>query len=88
MSLTGETKNTISMSNNLSVEVWSSFEMSYLYMPSSYRECGFDLKMPLSQYLQWFWSYEKNSFMVEGGLHPSSPSYMLEGLREHCLAEK
>ena len=68
MSVTGETKNTISMSNNLFVEVWSSFEMSYLYMPSSYRECGFDLKMPLSQYLQWFWSYEKNSFMVEGGV--------------------
>ena len=53
MSLTGETKNTIGLSNNLSVKVWSSFEMSYLYMPRSYRGRGFDLKMPLSQYLQW-----------------------------------
>ena len=58
MSLTGETKNTIGLSN-LSVEVWPSFEMSYV--------------CPQSQYLQWLWSYEKISFRVEGGLHPLLP---------------
>ena len=72
MSLTGETKNTVGLSN-LSVKVWPSFEMSYLYMPRSYRGFGFDLKMPQSQYLQWLWSYEKISFGVEGGLHSLLP---------------
>ena len=69
MSLTGETKNTIDLSNDLFVKVWPSFKMSYLYMPKSYRGFGYDLKIPLSQHLQWFWSYEKISFRVEGGLH-------------------
>ena len=59
MSLTGKTNNAIGLSNNLFVKIWPSFEMSYLYMPRSYRGCGFELKMPLNQYLQWFWGYEK-----------------------------
>ena len=69
MSVTGETKNTIGLSNDSFVEGWPSFKMSYQYMPRSYRGCGFDLKMPLSQYLWWFWSYEKISFRVDGELH-------------------
>ena len=73
MFLTGETKNAIGLSNNLSVKVWPSFEMSYLCMSRSYRGCGFDLKTPLGQYLQWLWSYEKISFRVQGGLHPLLP---------------
>ena len=69
MSLTGETKNTIDLLNDLFVKVWPSFKMSYLYMPKSYRGFRYDLKIPLNQYLQWFWSYEKISCRVEGGLH-------------------
>ena len=35
MSLTGETKNTTGLSNNFSVKVWPSFEMSYLTCPET-----------------------------------------------------
>ena len=71
MSRTGETKNTIAMSKfwNFEVSKW----VSYLYMTRNYRGCRFDLKMPLSQYLQWLRSYKKISFRAEGGLHPLLP---------------
>ena len=47
--------------------------MSHLCMPRSYRGCGFDLKMPLSQCFQWLWRYGKTSFRVEGELDPLLP---------------
>ena len=84
MSRTGETKK---LNSFVKILKFCCFEMSYLYMTRNYRGCRFDLKMPLSQYLQWLWSYEKISFRAEGDYIPYSPSYTLKGLRKHCLAE-
>ena len=94
MSLTGETKNTTHLSNDMFVKVWPSFEMSDLYMLQKVCIWPKNTSKPITPVVLGLWISFTQCEEGDGGrggkgvLHSPSSSYTLQKLREHCLAEK